>query len=323
MPLTSNKQEPGGQLLAKKLVLCGCASTVAETATFPLDLFKTRLQLQGELAASSHAAATGAASAAPRKGMLSVARSIVVDEGFFKLWKGLSPALYRHYIYTSVRMIVYEMVRDNILASKHNKDDRFPVWQSAVCGLLAGGFGQFLASPADLVKVNIQMEGKRKLEGLPPRFKSPAQAFKVIYQQRGVTGLWKGCVPNVQRAALVNLGDLTAYDSVKKYLLRNTSLEDNWLCHFLSSCCSGMVAATLSCPADLVKARVMNQPHDEKGKALLYRNSVDCLVKTVRHEGFFALYKGFLPCYIRMGPWSLLFWMSYEEIRNLAGVSGF
>lgn len=39
-----------------------------------------------------------------------------------------------------------------------------------MCGAFAGGLGQFLASPADLVKVNIQMEGKRKLEGLPARY---------------------------------------------------------------------------------------------------------------------------------------------------------
>ena len=28
-----------------------------------------------------------------------------------------------------------------------------------------------------------------------------------------------GCVPNVQRAALVNLGDLTAYDQAKTFLV--------------------------------------------------------------------------------------------------------
>ena len=33
----------------------------------------------------------------------------------------------------------------------------------------AGALGQFMASPTDLVKVQIQMEGKRRLEGKPPR----------------------------------------------------------------------------------------------------------------------------------------------------------
>jgi len=205
----------------------------------------------------------------------------------------------------------------------NNFEYSFSYRQAVMCGMLAGGFGQFLASPTDLVKVNIQMDGKRMAEGLQPRYRGPSHAFRVIYQQRGFRGLWRGWAPNVQRAALVNMGDLTTYDSVKKYLLRNTSLEDDWLCHFCSSYCSGIVAASLSSPADLVKARVMNQPFDERGRPLVYKSSVDCLLKTVRNEGFFGLYKGFLPCYIRMGPWSMIFWMSYEEIRKVFGVTSF
>ena len=89
-------------------------------------------------------------------------------------------------------------------------------------------------------------------------------------------------------------------------------------------------------PADVVKARIMNQPTDEKGRGLVYKNSLDCFITTVRGEGFFgkkgdflsknvltvsvsALYKGFLPCWLRMAPWSLTFWLSYEQIRKAAG----
>ena len=42
--------------------------------------------------------------------------------------------------------------------------------RQATCGgLIIGGLAQFLASPADLVKVQMQMEGRRRLEGKPPR----------------------------------------------------------------------------------------------------------------------------------------------------------
>ena len=40
--------------------------------------------------------------------------------------------------------------------------------QAAGAGLLAGGLGQLLASPADLVKVQMQMEGRRRLQGHKP-----------------------------------------------------------------------------------------------------------------------------------------------------------
>ena len=109
-------------------------------------------------------------------------------------------------------------------------------------------------------------------------------------------GLWRGCWPNVCRAALVNLGDLSTYDSVKRSILDKSSLEDNTLTHTLSSACAGLVGAIMGTPADVVKARIMNQATDEKGRGLVYRNSLDCLLTTVREEGFFGIERR-PPCY--------------------------
>lgn len=83
-----------------------------------------------------------------------------------------------------------------------------PVWQAAICGVTAGGLAQWMASPADLVKVQCQMEGKRRLMGLKPRVHGAGDALKQIIMRGGIKGLWKGSVPNVQRAALVNLGTI-------------------------------------------------------------------------------------------------------------------
>ena len=58
-------------------------------------------------------------------------------------------------------------------------------------------------------------------------------------------GLWRGCWPNVCRAALVNLGDLSTYDSVKRNILDNTNLEDNTLTHTMSSACAGSVSLSV------------------------------------------------------------------------------
>ena len=43
------------------------------------------------------------------------------------------------------------------------------VRKAVLSGLSAGGMAQFIASPTDLVKVQMQMEGKRRLDGKPPR----------------------------------------------------------------------------------------------------------------------------------------------------------
>ena len=85
-----------------------------------------------------------------------------------------------------------------------------------------------------------------------------------------------------------------------------------------SKLCS-LVGATMGTPADVVKARIMNQPVDSSGRGRLYKNAIDCFMKTVHNEGAFALYKGFVPCWLRMAPWSLTFWLSFEKIRKFFG----
>ena len=84
--------------------------------------------------------------------------------------------------------------------------------------MTSGAVAQFCASPTDLVKVRMQMEGQKILRGGVSRPKTMMQTFGEVLAAGGFFGLWKGCVPNVQRAALVNLGDLTGYDQAKRML---------------------------------------------------------------------------------------------------------
>ena len=292
------------------------SASIAETVTFPLDLTKTRLQIQGEMASLK-----GSQVLLKKHGMFQIAQGVVREEGALKLWQGLRPALGRHYIYTGCRMGVYEQIRENLFT--RDADGSFATWKAACAGLLAGGIGQFVASPMDLVKVQMQMEGRRKLEGKAPRFNSALDALRKTVQQGGVRSLWAGWVPNVQRAAMVNMGDLATYDTVKQQLIKRTDLGDTPVVHGMSSACSCLCAAILGTPADVMKSRIMNQPRDARGVGRFYRSTFDCLQQTIRKEGFFSLYKGFVPIYSRMAPWSITFWMTYEEIRKLSGTKGF
>lgn len=180
------------------------------------------------------------------------------------------------------------------------------------------------------------MEGKRRLMNLPPRVHGIRHAFVKTVQESGVRGLFKGrseytyiitltltipiflgVVPNAQRAALVNLGDLTTYDTTKQFLLRHTTLHDGTVVHVMGSLCAGFVAAVLGTPADTIKTRIMNQPVDEHGRGVFYKSTFECASLTVRNEGFMALFKGFVPNWLRMAPWSLTFWLFYEQSNKL------
>lgn len=81
--------------------------------------------------------------------MLATAMGIVKEEGFFKLFQGLSPALYRHLVYSGVRIGTYDFLRKKFIKDSGS----MTLGKSALAGVSSGALAQFLASPADLIKV--------------------------------------------------------------------------------------------------------------------------------------------------------------------------
>jgi len=57
----------------------------------------------------------------------------------------------------------------NTIGVNKNVNVLFTYRKSAISGVISGAIAQYAASPADLIKVQIQMEGKRRLMGEPPR----------------------------------------------------------------------------------------------------------------------------------------------------------
>lgn len=267
--------------LSTRLFLTACSGMLAESCTYPIDLTKTRLQLQGEGARLS---------SGQKMGSIAMATSIVRQEGVMGLFKGISPALLRHVPYTPVRIVLYEQLRKALSSSKSDPH-KVPIWERLLCGATSGALGQLVASPADLVKVRMQADGKLVAQGKPPRYTSVWNAFStIVANEGGVKALWRGWQPNVQRAALVNLGELATYDTAKQSLLSTGMFQDDIVCHTASSAISGLAAAICSCPADVVKTRMMNQMAAGPDAPVLYRSSLDCLKQAVQKEGAMSLF---------------------------------
>jgi len=305
---------PGGEAkgitaIAQKFVLTGGSSMLAEGATFPIDITKTRLQLQGQpdFVGTKHNFG----------GMM---MNIVKNEGVAGLYAGVTPAIARHIPYTGFRAIGYEYIRGFFCGDLPK--DQAPLLAKMAAGMTAGGIGQAIAVPCDLIKVRMQGDGRLVAAGKldKPRYTGLFDAFTKIKAESGIAGFYAGCSPAILRAALVNLGELTTYDSAKKAIVPYTG--DNLKCHLASAICSGFVASLCSTPADVAKSRIMGQNKLPDG-TYPYKGTFDCWAKVVRNEGPLALYKGFIPGWLRLGPWQLVFWVSYEQMRILTGIGGF
>ena len=224
-----------------KVCLASTAAAIAETVTFPIDLTKTRLQIQGEKAGWG----------GPKRGMFQVAWGVVRDEGVFRLWRGVKPAVIRHIFYSGARVTLYEFIRERVL--KKDADGQFAVYKSIIAGSSAGVIGQMITSPMDLIKIRFQTDGSRQLLGYNPRYHGVYHALVTIIKEEGVLKLWRGVVPNCQRAALVAVGDFATYDTTKRKILLYTTFKDNVTTHLMASACAGIAATTLGelCVSDV------------------------------------------------------------------------
>ncbi|KAK4376676.1 hypothetical protein RND71_002972 [Anisodus tanguticus] len=230
--MKAQKVHDGRKAHTTKITLTAISAMVAETSTFPVDLIKTRLQLHGESLISSR-----------RTSAVRLVSEILRNDSVLGLYKGLSPAIIRHMFYTPIRIVNYEFLR-NLLV---HDDYTLSLSSKAVIGGISGAIAQVVASPADLVKVRMQADSRMASQGLQPRYCGPFDAFNKIIRTEGFRGLWKGVLPNVQRAFLVNMGELACYDHAKRFVINNNIANDNIYAHTLSSIMSGLSATTLSC----------------------------------------------------------------------------
>ena len=135
------------------------AATCADFATYPLDLAKTRLQVQGDKNLLHR----------KKKGVIGMCREVIKKEGLAKLYFGMSPSIGRQVVYAGFRMTTYQHFR-----SKMGKNP--PLYQTAMLGMACGGVGELLANPFSVLKIQMQNEGRRY--GLEPRVTTCSHSFK-------------------------------------------------------------------------------------------------------------------------------------------------
>ncbi|ESO92887.1 hypothetical protein LOTGIDRAFT_162365 [Lottia gigantea] len=279
----------------RPFIFGGLASMTAESGTFPIDTTKTRLQIQGQVIDTR-------LTELKYRGMTHALFRIFKEEGFYSLYSGIAPALLRQATYGTIKIGGYQNLKR--LFSSDPKNEKLSI--NVFCGIVAGVISSFMANPTDVLKVRLQAQGSSRSSD------SMFRSFMKIYQSEGIPGLWRGVGPNAQRAAVVAGVELPAYDVCKKHIIRSGYLGDSIETHFLAAFFAGFVGTVASNPIDVVKTRLMNQ---QKLKVTdtatgnipkIYTSSFDCFVKTIKTEGFLALYKGFIPTWVRLGPWNII-----------------
>lgn len=130
--------------------------------------------------------------------------------------------------------------------------------------IAAGMIGSFIANPVDLSLIRLQGDNVAPIEQRKG-YKNVVDTLIKVAQSEGVGGLWKGSVPTMFRAGMMNLGQLSTNEQVRE-VLANNGFKSWTFINLTSATIAGFVAATLCMPFDNAKTRLQNMRPDKDGK---------------------------------------------------------
>ncbi|RRT76598.1 hypothetical protein B296_00007817 [Ensete ventricosum] len=131
--------------------------------------------------------------------------------------------------------------------------------------------------------------------------------------------------------------NFAVYESLKEWLIKSNPyglVEDSDLSVVTRLGCgavAGTVGQTVAYPLDVIRRRmqmvgwkdaasVVTGQGRSGGAPLEYTGMVDAFRKTVRHEGFGALYKGLVPNSVKVVPSIAIAFVTYEVVKDILGV---
>uniref|UniRef100_A0A8C6RN56 Solute carrier family 25 member 34 n=1 Tax=Nannospalax galili TaxID=1026970 RepID=A0A8C6RN56_NANGA len=272
---------------AVDLVLGASACCLACVLTNPLEVVKTRLQLQGELQAQ-----------APTQ------TAVAQADGLWGLQKGLAAGLLYQGLMNGVRFYCYSLACQAGLTQQPGG--------TVAAGAGAGALGAFVGSPAYLVKMQLQAQTVAAMAmGCQHQHQSVLGALETIWQKQGLLGLWQG-VGGLS-------AQLSTFTSAKAWVQEKQWFsEDSWLVALAGGMISSIAVAAVMTPFDVVSTRLTGRVSRERGSGGCGEGLADCLVKIYQQEGPLALYKGLGLAYLRLGPHTILSMFFWDELRKLA-----
>ncbi|XP_023331580.1 solute carrier family 25 member 35 isoform X3 [Eurytemora carolleeae] len=188
----------------------GLAASGACLFTNPLEVVKNRLQLQGELKARGNYAQTYRG---PFHGLYVLART----DGILALQSGLVPACLYQLVMNGLRLGIYAELENKGCLT--NKEGEVSLSRSLGCSVISGVIGGFVGSPIFLVKTQLQTSSSSQISvGTQHNHENMLSAFRTIYNDGGIRGLWQGASSSIPRISIGSAAQLVTYSYTQEKL---------------------------------------------------------------------------------------------------------
>ncbi|KJX95250.1 mitochondrial thiamine pyrophosphate carrier 1 like protein [Zymoseptoria brevis] len=189
---------------AKSFVAGAIAGTAATTATYPLDLLRTRFAAQGTERVYD--------------GLLGSIRDITRTEGAAGFFRGLSAGIGQIVPYMGMFFAMYEGLKPRLATVN------LPFGSGdALAGISASVISKSIVFPLDTVRKRLQVQGPSRSryvggERIPVYERGVVNTLKTILRREGAIGLYRGLTVSLIKAAPSSAVTMWAYERAIKVL---------------------------------------------------------------------------------------------------------
>ncbi|KAF6715515.1 Calcium-binding mitochondrial carrier protein SCaMC-1 [Oryzias melastigma] len=279
----------------KQLMAGAAAGAVSRTGTAPLDRMKVFMQVH--------------ASNSNKISLVSGFKQMLKEGGVTSLWRGNGINVLKIAPETAIKFMAYEQYK-KLLSSDSGKvktHERF------IAGSLAGASAQTAIYPMEVMKTRLTLRKTGQYSGM-------FDCAKKILKKEGVKAFYKGYIPNILGIIPYAGIDLAVYESLKNLWLSNYAKDTAnpgvlvlLGCGTMSSTC-GQLA---SYPLALIRTRMQAAASLEGSEQL----PMGSMVKQIlAKDGFFGLYRGILPNFMKVIPAVSISYVVYEYMRSGLGI---
>ncbi|XP_062325385.1 mitochondrial 2-oxodicarboxylate carrier isoform X1 [Osmerus eperlanus] len=293
--MTTKKQQSLVREASHQIIAGGSAGLVEICLMHPLDVVKTRFQIQ-----------RGTSEPHSYKNLGDCFRTVFRNEGVYGFYKGILPPILAETPKRAVKFFTFEQYKKLLTFTPLS-----PGVALSVAGLGSGLTEAVVVNPFEVVKVSLQAN-RDSFKVQPSTF---AQARHIINSGGlGLRGLNKGLTSTLGRHGVFNMIYFGFYFNVKDAIPASSDPGLEFLRKFAIGLLSGTISSCVNIPFDVAKSRIQG-PQPIPGE-IKYRTCFQTMGLVYREEGYLALYKGLVPKIMRLGPGGAVMLLVYEYMSK-------
>lgn len=232
--------------------------------------------------------------------------------GIRGLYDGLSAGILRQIFYATSRLGLFETFRD-VLHDYRGKTD----FASRVAlGAVSGGIAAYISCPMEVCVVRMSNDMTLPVEDRR-NYTNVFNTASRIVKEEGIVAFWRGSNPFVMRAMMVGVFQVATLDQFKDLYTKMLGQKKDSIPNvFCAAMTSGLIYSLATMPLEACKNRMASQKTDINTGKRQYNGILQTIGKISTEEGFFALYKGFFPYYLRCGGHTVAMFVIVQMLRD-------